>query len=84
MSGGINSEEQRLCDWMYSVIKEGQKARRENTGCPHPAYTLKSFLHVQGWVSEDLRIGLCKANPTYRATQVAYDPELAKALEKLA
>lgn len=61
--------EQETCTAAYAIIKEGVEARRLGIPCPYAGNTLRHFLHTQGWLIEDLRIALMKADPIYAKGQ---------------
>jgi hypothetical protein len=56
----------------YEIIVEGALSRRNGTTNNYRANTLRHFLSAQGWLVEDLRIALMKANPTYEKGQAAF------------
>lgn len=64
--------EKETCDLVYTMIKEGIETRRNGTANKHPANTLRHMLSATGWLQEDLRITLMKANPTYAQGQASY------------
>lgn len=70
-SGGVRLSEEDIAAWIWNVQKEGAKARREGTSNPYHAHTLKASLHATGWLMEDLRLALMKADPVYRKNQEA-------------
>jgi hypothetical protein len=67
------SEEAMICDRLYRWQKEGQLARHTGAICPHRPDTLASFMHGSGWLTEDLRLALCRANPAYAWGQAQFD-----------
>jgi hypothetical protein len=54
------------------IVKEGAVSRRTGTPNRHAPNTIRSYLHSHGWLCEDLRIALMKANPSYEAGQAAF------------
>lgn len=56
-------------DRMHAIFKAGAKARADNTCNPYPGKSLLGQLHIYGWVQEDLRLALMRADPVYRAGQ---------------
>ncbi len=73
-SGGVRLTEREVATWCYAVVKEGAAARANGTPCPYPSTReLQSMLHSVGWVQEDLRLALIKADPVYRANQEAFE-----------
>lgn len=73
-SGGVRLTEREVATWCYAVVKEGAAARVSGASCPFPAkQELRSMLHSIGWVQEDLRQALMKADPVYRANQEAFE-----------
>lgn len=65
--------EKDLAAWAYSKIREG--AQRRVTGAPnrYAGNTLAHLLSAQGWLTEDLRQALMKANPVYAVSQAAFE-----------
>ena len=61
----------------YAIVKEGVFARRNGGRCPYAGNTIRHFLHSQGWLTEDLRIALMKADSKYEADQAAQGNGLA-------
>ena len=59
-------------DRLHAVFKAGAQARRDGTVTPYPANNLLGQIHSYGWVREDLRLALMKANPVYLANQEAF------------
>lgn len=58
-------------DRLHAVFKAGAQARRDGTPTPYPANNLLGQIHSYGWVQDDLRLALMKADPVYRANQEA-------------
>ena len=58
---------------LYALIKEGAHARINGTRCPYAANTVASMLHSVGWVREDLRQALIKADPRYGEEQRRFE-----------
>lgn len=65
--------ERQICDWMWKINKEGRKARRDGTVCPYGANTVAMFLHSAAWLTEDLRLALMKAKPSYGDEQRRFE-----------
>lgn len=59
----------QVVEYIYSKLKEGEKAFRDKTPTPYHPDTLEGMLHIYGWVREDLRQQLMKADPQYAASQ---------------
>jgi hypothetical protein len=59
--------------YIMERLKEGEKAFLDGTANPHHGGTLEHALFAYGWVKEDLRQALMKANPSYRAGQQAVE-----------
>lgn len=57
--------ERQICDQMWKWRREGAKARIACAPCPYPANTIAYFMHCEGWLCEDLRQALMKADPRY-------------------
>ena len=56
-------------DRLHAAFKAGAKQRRDGTPTPYPARGLLSQVSTYGWVQEDLRLALMKADPAYRKGQ---------------
>ena len=69
--------EVEICDWLYNHHKAGQKRYLSGERCPHAANTVAYLMDVLGWVSEDLRQSLMKADPIYGEGQRRYDATVA-------
>lgn len=66
--------EHEICEYLNRVFKAGAAARRDGSNIPYAATEeLKSMIHIFGWVQEDLRLALMKADPIYRIGQLAYE-----------
>lgn len=62
---------EQIIDKLETWRKEGSDCRdTPGSRNPHKANTLAYYMHVQGWLQRDLQLGLARANPRYRATQV--------------
>jgi hypothetical protein len=61
--------EQIVVEAAYAIIKQGEAARRNGTSNPYPTASLHSLLHMRGWLTEDLRIALMRAKPSYAEDQ---------------
>ena len=62
-----------ICEHLYRYKKEGAAARHSGVPCPYPANSLAAFMHSGGWLTEDLRLALCRANPSYAWGQAQFD-----------
>lgn len=51
------------------LIDEGARARRDGTPNPHRGNTIERMLHARGWLTEDLRLALIDASPSYARSQ---------------
>lgn len=58
---------------LVTVYREGVKAHLDGTANPYPGNTINHTVHCWGWVNEDLRQALMKANPQYREQQERFD-----------
>lgn len=65
--------EQRECDLLYALHKQGARARHTGESNPHPSNTIASFMHSGGWLTEDLRRALCRSNRDYAWGQAQFD-----------
>ena len=66
--------ERQIVERLYHYVKEGAKARQNGTSSPYAGNTLAHFLHATGWVQEDLRQGLMRADPEgYGAEQKRFE-----------
>ena len=70
-------DESELSKRLYAFIKEGAHARINGTRCPYAINTVATMLHSVGWVQEDLRQALIRANPAYAASQRRLEHVLA-------
>lgn len=70
------SDEAAICDRLHQWQKDGAIARHTGTSCPHPPNTLASFMYNSGWLTENLRLALCRANPSYAWGQAQFDKTL--------
>lgn len=51
------------------LIDEGARARRDGTPNPYRGNTIEHMLHARGWLTEDLRLALIDASPSYARSQ---------------
>lgn len=58
---------------MAHILNEGSEARREGTNNPYKVNSIEHLLHAEGWLKEDLRLALIKADPKYAQSQLAHD-----------
>ena len=65
--------EKEICTALYKFVKEGHALRLSGGACPYAGNTLAHMLSAIGWVSEDLRQALMRADPRYGAEQRAFD-----------
>lgn len=63
---------QEVIDKIFAVINEGRDCRRNGTSNQYAGGTLEHCLSAHGWVTEDLRIALMKANPVYESGQATF------------
>lgn len=70
------TDEEILIDDMYAIVKKGADLRDTGQVNPYRAGTIEYFLSVQGWITRDLQIALCRADPKYRASQVNSVPDV--------
>lgn len=61
--------ERQICDQLYKWQKEGALNRNNGKPCPYKGNTIAHMMHSSGWLTEDLRIALIKADPKYAASQ---------------
>lgn len=54
---------------LYAWQKEGMACRRNGGSTPYAGNTVAHAMHSSGWLQEDLRIALMKADARYRASQ---------------
>jgi len=57
-------KEQKECidkDNLYRILKEGELSFHEGTICPYHEDDFRKMLHSYGWVKEELRCALIKA-----------------------
>ena len=66
-------DESELSKRLYAFIKEGAHARINGTSCPYAAHTVAAMLHSAGWVREDLRQALIKADARYGEEQRRFE-----------
>lgn len=64
--------EEETCTAAYAIIKEGIACRQNGIANRYPANTMRHMLSSIGWLQEDLRIALMKANPVYRQGQTVF------------
>ncbi len=69
----FNMDESELSKQLYAFIKEGAHARIDGISCPYPPRTVAAMLHSVGWVREDLRQALIKADPRYGEEQRRFE-----------
>lgn len=55
--------EKQLSASLYKYIKEGAQLRKDGGICKHAGNTVAHMLSTQGWLTEDLRQALIKADP---------------------
>jgi len=67
--------ERDICDRLYAILGEGQRARFLGQSNPYPANTLFSMMHSIGWLQEDLRRGLMRSDQKYREEQERFERE---------
>lgn len=63
--------EKQTIKMVLELIQAGSLARDTQAHNPHKVNTMQYFLHVEGWLKRDLQLALCRANPSYRAQQLA-------------
>ena len=54
---------------IFALLEEGEEARRSGACSPYGGRTLEHCLSAYGWVKEDLRQALIKADPKYARSQ---------------
>lgn len=69
--------EREIGEKLHQWFKAGAKARQTGETCPHAGGSLASQIHVYGWLKEDLRIALMRANPAYAAEQERFGQGLS-------
>lgn len=60
---------EELSDDLYKFVKQGERQRAAGTSAIHSPYSVAVMLNVVGWVHEDLRLALKKADPKYGEQQ---------------
>lgn len=62
-----------ICDRLYAWQKEGRLSRHTGARNPYPPNSIAAFMHGSGWLTEDLRLALCRADPAYAWGQAQFD-----------
>ena len=66
-------DEKEVCSRLYEYFKEGSQNRLSGRSNKHPGNSLAHMLSSFGWVQEDLRQALMKADPRYGEEQRRFD-----------
>jgi hypothetical protein len=63
LRGYKNKEHRDAAEFIFKILREGEERRRTGAPSPYSGADLRHSLHAYGWVREDLRLALIKADP---------------------
>lgn len=61
--GYLSSDHELVAEWVFGILNEGAESYRLGTCSPYRGDDVRHSIHAHGWVMEDLRCSLIRADP---------------------